>query len=216
MYIRRKKELLAKKNKYYVVWKGHKPGIYGSWQETQEQIFGFAKALYKGYPSRTEAEAAFRAGPGAMQKGKKSDKKKVPSSKSIIWRSISVDAACSGNPGVTEYQGVRTKSKEQIFHQRFELGTNNIGEFLALVHALALLQKQELFNLPIYTDSKTAMAWVRNKKAKTTLKRDARTEQLWKMIERAETWLKTNSFKNPILKWETEKWGEIPADFGRK
>lgn len=24
------------------------------------------------------------------------------------------------------------------------------------------------------------------------------------------------SDKNPVVKWETKKWGEVPADFGRK
>jgi hypothetical protein len=36
------------------------------------------------------------------------------------------------------------------------------------------------------------------------------------MIERAEKWLKENRYSNKIVKWETELWGEVPADFGRK
>ena len=61
----------------------------------------------------------------------------------IIKESIAVDAACSGNPGNMEYRGVYTKTKEQIFHQGpFPQGTNNIGEFLALVHGLAFFKKR--------------------------------------------------------------------------
>ncbi len=131
--------------------------------------------------------------------------------------SISVDAACSGNPGIMEYQGVETNTKRRLFHQGpFRDGTNNIGEFLALVHGLGYLKKHGYDSVPIFTDSVTAMAWVRNKKAKTKLDRTAHNAILFDLIERAENWLKTNTYNNPILKWDTENWGEIPADFGRK
>jgi ribonuclease HI len=45
---------------------------------------------------------------------------------------------------------------------------------------------------------------------------DGSNKDLLELIKRAENWLKENSFRNPILKWETKAWGEIPADFGRK
>lgn len=214
------------KKKYYVVWRGKTPGVYTEWGDAQAQIAGFSGALYRSFPSLREAEAAFAAGmagyqvtgPSGSASGSKRSKKRkgnTPRSQ-IIWRSLSVDAACSGNPGPMEYQGVDTKSKDRIFHQAFELGTNNIGEFLAIVHGLALLQKQNLPDLPIYTDSATALAWVRKKKVKTKLIRDARTATLYQLIERGENWLKANTFRNPLLKWDTDSWGEIPADFGRK
>ena len=131
--------------------------------------------------------------------------------------SICVDAACAGNPGTMEYQGVDTNTKRRIFYQGpFKDGTNNIGEFLALVHGLGYLKKYGHDTVPIYTDSTTAIAWVRNKKAKTTLLKTPRNAILFDLVARAEQWLKTNTYKNPIIKWETEKWGEIPADFGRK
>ena len=38
----------------------------------------------------------------------------------------------------------------------------------------------------------------------------------WKCEERATKWLKENNYSATIKKWETKKWGEIPADFGRK
>ncbi|KAA6303564.1 MAG: Ribonuclease H [Candidatus Ordinivivax streblomastigis] len=133
-----------------------------------------------------------------------------------ILNSLSVDAACSGNPGIMEYRGVFTATGEEIFHQGpFQQGTNNIGEFLALVHGLALLKKQNS-TIPVYSDSVSAMAWVRNKKAKTTLEHCEANKILFELLARAENWLKTNTCLNPILKWETREWGEIPADFGRK
>ncbi len=206
------------KKKYYVVWVGAKPGVYETWDQARAQIAGFPGAKYKSFPTRQAAESAFRQKPADyIGKGARPAKSRVavvPRSK-IVWNSISVDAACSGNPGVMEYQGVHTETGQQIFYQKFQLGTNNIGEFLAIVHALALCEKQGK-NTPIYTDSRTALAWVRNKKCKSTLPRDAQTEPLWQLVDRAEHWLKTHTWKNPILKWETESWGEIPADFGRK
>ena len=195
--------------KFYVVWKGRKPGIYKTWPECQEQIVSFAGAQYKSFSSITAARQAFDMGPEAVNKASGAK------SSMIMKPSLSVDAACSGNPGVMEYQGVNTETKEQVFHMKFEEGTNNIREFLGIVHGLAFL-KQHKSNLPIYSDSKIAIGWVQKKQCKTKLERNPRTEKLFETIQRAEQWLKENSYSNSILKWETKQWGEIPADFGRK
>ncbi len=206
---------MAKGSKYYVVWVGAKPGVYRTWEACQAQIKGFPQARYKSYKTLAEAEEALALGP--EKEPRPSPDKTDPSRKGIIWKSISVDAACSGNPGILEYRGVDTRSRQEIFRQGpFADGTNNIGEFLALVHALALLQKKGNKHLPIYSDSRTALAWLRNRKAKTTLARTAKNTKLFDLIERAENWLDKNQYENPVLKWDTEKWGEIPADFGRK
>jgi len=211
--------LAKSKPKFYVVWQGAVPGIYTSWKDCQRQIQGFPNAKYKSFKTEKEARAAYYSGSAAdfIGAGKKSKTTTLSaaSRKAIIWESISVDAACSGNPGVMEYQGVHTKTKHQYFHQKFNLGTNNIGEFLALVHVLAWLKKEGK-NTPIYTDSKIAMGWVKAKKCRTKLEKNIKTEALFEVIRRAEIWLHNNSFTNPILKWETKSWGEIPADFGRK
>lgn len=214
---------MAKSSKFYVVWQGKKPGIYTNWPECQEQINGVKTALYKSFESKAEAEMAFAGKPEdyiqkkSPAKSPLGQKKLNVKNNAIIWDSISVDAACSGNPGLMEYQGVDTKTKEKIFHQGpFLMGTNNIGEFLAIVHALALYKQKGLHSRPIYSDSVTAMGWVKKKKANTKLEQNAKTAKLYELILRAENWLKQNSFANPIIKWETEDWGEIPADFGRK
>ena len=204
------------KKKYYVVWVGHSPGIYENWEECLIQTKSYEGAKYKAFKSLEEAVVAQRGSYLDYYNKKEANSPVGTSKKGINWNSLSVDAACAGNPGVMEYQGVNTKTKTRIFHQIFELGTNNIGEFLAIVHALAMFKKQGNSTTPIYTDSATAMAWVRKKKVKTVLVQNARTKTLHEVILRAEEWLKTNSFSNPILKWETKKWGEIPADFGRK
>lgn len=215
---------MEKKQKYYVVWAGVKPGIYPHWADAKAQIDGFVGAKYKSFESRDEAEKAYRS---SHVKYYNYAAKTTPSVSTgsggkisranIVQDSICVDAACSGNPGLMEYRGVYTKTKDQIFHQGpFRQGTNNIGEFLALVHGLAFLKREGKDTMTIYSDSRTAIAWVRNKKAKTNLKETPVNEPIFDLIERAETWLNNNTYKNPIVKWETEDWGEIPADFGRK
>ncbi|MCI5083854.1 MAG: ribonuclease H family protein [Saprospiraceae bacterium] len=209
---------MAKKKKFYVVWEGHETGVFDSWAVTQRHIKNYPGARYKSFPSKEAAEDAYH-GNSSDFIGQSAPKKNVSatpeSHPDIVWDSIAVDAACSGNPGKMEYQGVDTSTGDPIFHQAFELGTNNIGEFLAIVHALAMFKKLEK-ETPIYTDSKIAMGWVKARKCRTKLERSARTAKLYQVIQRAEKWLKENTFSNPILKWDTENWGEIPADFGRK
>jgi ribonuclease HI len=142
--------------------------------------------------------------------------RKTKAMANIIRNSLSVDASCLGNPGVMEYRGVYTGSGREIFRiGPFQEATNNIGEFLALVHGLALLQQQQA-SIPIYSDSVTALAWVRKKKCNTTLQRCEANRPLFELVERAEKWLRTTPCTTPVLKWDTVHWGEIPADFGRK
>jgi len=204
------------KQKYYVVWKGKTPGVYHTWADCQKQVVGFEGAQYLSFENLGDAEVAFTKNPWLfLNKGNASAKKSSVSSDKIIPESLSVDAACSGNPGVMEYRGVHTRTKEEYFRLKFPLGTNNIGEFLAIVHGLALLKQKGVPN-PIYTDSKTAMAWLKTKKCKTKLERYRQTEELFMLIDRAEKWLSENSYTTTVLKWDTESWGEIPADFGRK
>ena len=203
---------MKKKLKYYVVWEGHKKGVYNSWEKCKVQINNFKGAKYKSFGSLKDANNAF------------SEDYKIYISKSKLitndelpnYNYISVDAASSGNPGIMEYQGVDTKTKKLLFnHGPFKQGTNNIGEFLALVHGLAELKKIKS-NKSIYTDSITSISWVRKKKCNTKLERTIENENLFLLVDRAILWLKSNSYETKILKWKTKIWGEIPADFGRK
>ena len=208
------------KSKFFVVWEGKEPGIYKSWEECKRQIHGFEGAIYKGFVTEAEAREAM-VSPcwdyiGKNAKAKKPTNEEITKVGLPDLESLSVDAACSGNPGVMEYRGVYSKTGEEIFRQGpFKEGTNNIGEFLALVHGLAFL-KQKNSPLPLYTDSVTAIAWVRSKKAKTKLEMNEKNAVLFDLIARAEIWLQKNKYTTSILKWETSVWGEIPADFGRK
>ena len=127
-----------------------------------------------------------------------------------------VDAACSGNPGPMEYQCIDLATGAQVFHFGPLHGTNNIGEFLAIVHALALLDKMGNTTKTIYSDSYNAMLWVSKRQCKTKLERTPQTEQLYQIVARAERWLQTHRYQNPIIKWDTKSWGEVPADKRRK
>lgn len=212
---------MSKKQKYYVVWKGHKTGLFNSWDDCKKQVAGFEGAQYKAFADEVEAKKAFKK-KYSDYKGKDTRKKTLTKAQKAqygepILKSLSVDAACSGNPGVLEYRGVLTDTKKQVFIQGpFKKGTNNIGEFLALVHGISLLKSKKLYNYPIYSDSKIAISWVKKKQCRTNIEFNGENKELTDLIKRAEKWLKENSYQNPILKWETKAWGEIPADFGRK
>ena len=207
------------KQKYYTVWKGHKTGVFETWSECQLQIKNFQGAQYKSFATKATAVKAFE---GLYEdyieknKAKKGIPKRGDQIEGPNLNSISVDAASSGNPGVMEYRGVDTQTKALLFHKGpFQKATNNIGEFLALVHGLALLKNQES-QVMLYTDSVTAMSWVRKKKCNTKLKRTKENQAVFVLIDRAEQWLQNNTFTTKVVKWETKSWGEIPADFGRK
>ncbi|NND94420.1 MAG: ribonuclease H [Flavobacteriales bacterium] len=212
--------VLPKKKKkplYYVVWEGLSPGIYTDWDSAKKQIEGATRPKYKAFGSKMLAETAYEEGPDKYE-GRGFKKTRDLSQEELdeiglpIPESISVDAASNAKTGVFEYRGVITDSGTEVFKVGpLREGSNNIGEFLALVHALAYLKKSRS-SLPIYSDSRIAMGWVKNGKARPK-KAGAKARAL---IRRAEAWLKNNDYDNPIWKWHTKVWGEIPADFGRK
>ena len=228
---------MATKPKFYAVWHGNPPGLYTNWADCQKAINGISGAQYKSYPTREQAQraldgsykAAVEAGKklsgrvqggGYGQNGGRNTSDLSAAELNRIGEpnlySIAVDAASSGNPGRMEYQGVDTQTGKLLFHQGpFAQGTNNVGEFLALVHGLAYLKK-EGSDRAIYSDSRIAIGWVRKKKCGTKLAPHSSNKILFELISRAESWLRSNTYTTSILKWETKAWGEIPADFGRK
>ncbi|MDI6770007.1 MAG: ribonuclease H family protein [Anaerolineales bacterium] len=217
---------MSPKSKFYVVWKGRKSGIFSTWEACADQVKGFTGAEYKAFASRAAAERAFK-GDYSQYAGKPASSGQwLFAPEPPIAESYCVDAACSGRQrmGRLEYRGVHTRTGKEIFRQGpFENGTNNVGEFLALVHALAWLKHKgpalstvEGIAAPVYSDSETAIVWVKGKKCKTELAPDEQNAPLFELIARAEFWLAENEFQNPVLKWDTEAWGEIPADFNRK
>ena len=209
--------------KFYVVWEGRVPGIYDTWEECQEQVEGFPGARYKSFSSQTAATEAFRGNPEeqmnflrqlAIHQDSPVDYTTIPG---IRLDAIAVDGACAKNPGPMEYRAVRVIDGVEIFHiGPLTGGTNNIGEYLALIHAASLLAKRGDTTTPIYSDSRTALAWLRRRHSNTTLTPTAENTKVMQLLQRADAWIATHQIPNPILKWDTENWGEIPADFGRK
>ena len=178
---------------------------------------GIVGAQFKAFDSEVEAEAAYLANyddykgkPSSMGKWRLADEKPT-------LPSMCVDAACSGSTGKLEYRGVNTETGEEIFRAGpYSNGTNNIGEFLAIVHALTWQLKHNM-HLPIYSDSENAILWVNTGECKTNLKRSPKNAVLFALIHSAENWLAENELpEGKILKWDTNEWGENPADFGRK
>ena len=208
------------KNKYYVVWQGRICGVFDNWNDCKAQVHEFEGAKYKSFETKQEADKAFFDGYkthfNKNTNVSRSNSFIFPDSDAPTLNSLSVDAACNMVTGQMEYQGAHTGTRELWFKQGpFPKASNNIGEFLALVHGLALL-KQKNINIPVYSDSITAIAWVRQKKHKSIVLPTEENEVIFDLLQRAELWLQNNTFKNPVIKWNTKKWGEIPADFGRK
>ncbi|MDD2695377.1 MAG: ribonuclease H family protein [Anaerolineales bacterium] len=217
---------MKKQVKYYVVWAGRQVGVFTTWEECAQQVSGYPGARYRAFASRAEAQAAFRMGYARFQKAMAAGGVVISAGTQGAGRgkqaaqplreSYSVDAACSGNPGRLEYRCVHNPTRREVFREGpFENGTNNIGEFLALVQALILLKRKGIPD-PVYSDSKIARGWVKRKQCKTKLAPDRSNRKLFDRIARAEAWLRENDAPNPVLAWDTEAWGEIPADFGRK
>ncbi len=209
------------KQKYYVIWDGYQTGVFDSWKKCKLAINNYPQAKYKSFDNHETAKKAFSSsywdfvGKKTVSEPQLSQAEQDKIGNPIL-NSIAVDAACAGNPGLMEYKGVFTQTKEQLFLKGpYQQGTNNVGEFLALVHGLAYL-KQQNSDIPIYTDSKIAMSWIKAKQCRTKLLKTPANEKLFDLVYRAENWLKNNTYSNKILKWETKAWGEIPADFGRK
>ena len=209
------------KQKFYVVWYGQETGVFTSWKECERQVKGVEGAKYKSFDTREEAERAYASSPyDYISKAGRPDGQKVGkhAPEAVLNSSaLAADAACSGNPGQMEYRGVYIPNGQQLFHYGPVYGTNNIGEFLAIVHAMALIVR-EGWQMVVYSDSRNAIKWVNESTCKTRLAVDEQTRPLFALIARAEAWLAAHPVgKRPLLyKWDTENWGEIPADFGRK
>lgn len=210
------------KQKFYVVWKGRETGIFGTWADCQAQITGVSGAEYKSFASRAEAERAFGESYAQHRVQKERVAKTLPRTLDeledlgMIVDSIAVDAACSGNPGDLEYRGVETSTGDELFREGpYPDGTVNVGEFLAIVHGLAFLKRLGR-TCPVYSDSNVALGWIEARRSRSKMSPTRLNQKLFELIQRAETWLAQNTYPNPLLKWETDRWGENPADFGRK
>lgn len=200
--------------KRYVVRQGLKIWIFTQRSEVQPLVSWVKGSKFKAFPSLSEAESALQEGRESYYQSEK--KHWTEREIAFVKQSIAVDAACSSATGIMEYQGIDLVSEQIIFKMKYLQGTNNIGEFLAIVHGLSWLQQQKKTDYALYSDSKTAISRVKYWKCKTNFPPTDNNIQLFEIIQRAEEWLANHSYKTQILKRNTEERWEIPADFGRK
>lgn len=197
---------------FYVVLVGKEPGIYQTWNECEEQVKGFKGAKFKKFKLEEEAKKAFFEN----SFDKKDCINKIDIKKEYPKKGLAVDGACSGNPGVGEYQIFDFEKNKMIFTStKYYDVTNNLMEYMALIQSLIISEDYDI-NYDIYSDSVTAMAWLRNKKVNTTVKKTDLNKVFFDDLNKCEKWLKNKIIKNNIIKWNTKLLGEIPADFGRK
>lgn len=161
------------KQKFYVVWKGRKPGIYTRWDQCKAMVDGFAGAKYKSFASMAEAEAAFGSSVAPAFKSSKpaSQTKKSHGNKSLSQEAIDVmpeqvkiftDGACEPNPGeagtgLAVY--VDNKISELWFGLYQPMGTNNTAELQGLQQALEMAKAKiaQGLSVAIYCDSRYAI-----------------------------------------------------------
>jgi ribonuclease HI len=145
-------------------------------------------------------------------------------------KGIVVDGATKGNPGPSEYRGIDLETGELLFHQKLGIATNNIAEFCALGHAI-LYASDKGFKITIYSDSQTAISWIRKKKVNSKLPDNPKTQKAIDYVCRIESalnqvigeiksdgidlYVKGNA-EIIVSKWYSSEYGEIPADFGNK
>jgi ribonuclease HI len=216
-------EMSSKKQKWYTVWKGREVGVFSSREACKNAIHGFAWAQYKSYPSKLEAEAALqRLYTGEVTKKNSSSHAnasllQLVESNIIDNKSICVDAACSSNPWVLERRGVDTMSWSVLFHSDIhQLGTTNVGEWLALIDGMQWLVTNRKTSWTLYSDSRIALWRVSQSTIRTQLPRNMKTEALWRLVDNQLEWLQKNTTRFVLKKRKTSERWEIPADFGRK
>lgn len=192
---------------YYVVSKGRTTGIFTSWEECNAQVKGFAGGKFRGFLTQAEADAAWVAVAAPVPV------EVIPPA--LLANSLVTKATWHPVTKAVEYQGVLYPSRQVAFRVGpYQQGTNYLAEFLALVHALAYCKQQNLA-LPIYSESQPALDWVRQGAVHTSYQCTLDNQQLFALVDRAEAWLKANTYPNQLLRWYSRQWGENPADFGR-
>ena len=166
--------------KFYVVWQGHKPGIYTDWNSCKKQVDKFAGARYKSFPTEAEALAAYGGSPSTSGKTsataapKKRASSKAPSVKTYTASEVKAlpaevkiftDGGCDPNPGKAG-SGLalyRNNTVSELWYGLFNpMGTNNTAELNALHQALLMAEK-ELNNgqsVAIFCDSKYSIQCV--------------------------------------------------------
>lgn len=198
-------------------------GVYYTWEDCQKALSDCKNGhSFASFKTVQEAQEALRCGSLRAYKEKAASRKiwlePTSTGEKVVLPCLVVDAACSGAPGPTEYRGVVLPDGHEAFrHGPYKNGTNNIGEYLAIVTGLRWLESNSLA-FPLYSDSACAIGWVKTH-GTCNSHCEAIGPELKQLIERAESWMRgptKDKMLQRVRKWKTDELGEIPADFGRK
>lgn len=148
---------MGKTKKHYAVARGRKPGIYADWfgsEGAEEQVRGYAGALYKGFASLTEARLWLQNPVSARGASVKGSSLKVPAAGHSPGEiAIYTDGGCRGNPGPGGYGVIIVAGEKRTeFAEGFRLTTNNRMEMMACIAALRTLKTQA--GVILYSDSR--------------------------------------------------------------
>jgi len=138
--------------KFYVVWQGRETGIFTDWPTAKRSVDKFPGARYKSFPSKAEAEAAFRSGKTSTSPSARKPVAKTPSVGSPkdvapsgdFQLQIYCDGGCEPNPGnagsgMAVYRdGKLSELWYGLYNPR---GTNNTAELNALYQSLLVAEK---------------------------------------------------------------------------
>ncbi|MFT7299656.1 MAG: ribonuclease HI [Porticoccus sp.] len=175
--------------KYYVVWIGHKPGIYTTWAEAEKQVKGFPKANFKSFPSKKLAEEAFSCEPAAPSKPTQQHEPIARVTDETFTADVDIfcDGACDPNPGKAG-TGIATYKKGKLDQLWYGLynpsGTNNTAELLGLHYSLlkAKTIAESGDSVTIHCDSKYSIdcitKWANDWEAKGWTKKSGEIKNL--------------------------------------
>ena len=174
-------------------------GIIVNWYPKKGTVFAQKNDAQLVFPEKTTSEAELLS---ILKGNKKVTPLKKPTS------GICTDAGTHGNPGPSEYN-VSDLNGNVLAHAHLGVHSNNFAELAGILAGISYAKTHRISD--VWTDSQVCLFWIKNKRVgKDVHERDA----VLNLIEAIHSELKGASVN--LKKWDTKKWGEIPADFGRK
>ena len=154
-----------KKKSYYIIIKGHRPGLYTKWfgaNGAADQVQGYQNAVYKGFYTKEEAQEWLKKfNPERLPQDLLKLVENLPASKEVENLKellvegkvlIHTDGGAITNPGPGGYGVVlRHKDQRKELSGGFRLTTNNRMELLACIKGLESLKEKS--DVILFSDS---------------------------------------------------------------
>ncbi len=180
------------KKKFYAVASGRKPGIYTSWADTEAQVKGYASAMFKGFPSKLEAETWMKDPKWSKKPTKQVRKTEVrqPHKPNSDCTEIYTDGGAINNPGPGGYGAViREDGTERELTGGYTHTTNNRMELMACIKGIENLESRSV-SVALFSDSKYVVngiskGWAKNWRKKGWIKSDGKpavNPDLWERL----------------------------------